>query len=405
MPFLLLTIKATAAVHRAVELWKQAGRPAIERPFLFADATEQPERHTTNSATGQRTQATEPRPADTRAALGAVRNPQPTWAKIAETGSTRADFQRVGKNGKVAKAVPKATPKTDQSAPRKFVRSDERRVGFVRDGTTPILDNMAGEVASAVNIALHMAGVAGHIRIEKLTRSVRGTISAGATKGADASMLLTHKDTMMQAARKADPGIIDIRTNETWTRIKIHQVPLARYGKPGGLELLRMELEAENPGLVIPLGVRWAGAWQTLEEKWRNGIIQSATAVVAIKDAAIAHDVLQRGGCRAAGTRLKAERYINAGLDAQCSICCEWGHTELRCGALGMARCGFCAGQHKTVDHECKVADCRTHKGKACKHVQAKCANCKGEHFAMSGRCPFKKSAIAGARTETANRS
>jgi len=59
------------------------------------------------------------------------------------------------------------------------------------------------------------------------------------------------------------------------------------------------------------------------------------------------------------------------GPDAQCAICCEWGHTELRCGAPGMARCGFCAGQHKTVDHECKAADYRTHKGKAYKHVQA----------------------------------
>ena len=78
--------------------------------------------------------------------------------------------------------------------------------------------------------------------------------------------------------------------------------------KPGGLELLRMELEAENPRLVIPLGVRWAGAWKTLEEN-----IRSATAVVAIKDVAIACDVLQRVWCRAAGTRPKAERYINAG--------------------------------------------------------------------------------------------
>ena len=109
MHFRLLTVKATAAGHRAVELWMQAGRPAIEGPFVFADAPEQPAQHIiNNSETGQRTQATEPRPAGTRAALGAVRNLQPTWAKIAEAGPTRADFQRIGKNGEVAKLYQKS---------------------------------------------------------------------------------------------------------------------------------------------------------------------------------------------------------------------------------------------------------------------------------------------------------
>ena len=57
MPFrlLLLTVKATAAGHRAVELWKQAGCPAIEGPFPLR----QPPR-TTSAAHRQQTVALRP---------------------------------------------------------------------------------------------------------------------------------------------------------------------------------------------------------------------------------------------------------------------------------------------------------------------------------------------------------
>jgi len=49
---------ATPAGHRAVELWKQAGRPAIEGAFHFADAPEQPARRIANNSKNPSDRAT-----------------------------------------------------------------------------------------------------------------------------------------------------------------------------------------------------------------------------------------------------------------------------------------------------------------------------------------------------------
>lgn len=55
-------------------------------------------------------------------------------------------------------------------------------------------------------------------------------------------------------------------------------MPVARC--PGKLDALRCELEAENPGMGIPMEVRWILSPERMEERQLNGrAIQGAVGV------------------------------------------------------------------------------------------------------------------------------
>jgi hypothetical protein len=89
-----------------------------------------------------------------------------------------------------------------------------------------------------------------------LNRNVKGILSDLVSTDSNAG-----KDLALLAARKADPGIIGVESNETWAKVKIHRVPLDRYMiEMDGLQILREEIESENPGVVIPTAPRWVGS-------------------------------------------------------------------------------------------------------------------------------------------------
>jgi hypothetical protein len=44
-----------------------------------------------------------------------------------------------------------------------------------------------------------------------------------------------------------------------------------------GLQLLREDIEAENPGLVIPVALWWVGSQKRIEERYGQGVIRGAT--------------------------------------------------------------------------------------------------------------------------------
>lgn len=70
---------------------------------------------------------------------------------------------------------------------------------------------------------------------------------------------LTLRDTAIRAARTADQGIVDVNAIETWRRVKVHGIPIARYVGKGsyGVDKLRAEIESENEGVEIPMAARW----------------------------------------------------------------------------------------------------------------------------------------------------
>jgi hypothetical protein len=87
-------------------------------------------------------------------------------------------------------------------------------------------------------------------------------------------MLIRYREIVIKAERKVDPGIVHIEMNELWERVKIHGVNFDRYlgRKTGGqLEKLRQELQAENEGVVLPLGISWIGGPNDVQKKKGEG--------------------------------------------------------------------------------------------------------------------------------------
>ena len=73
------------------------------------------------------------------------------------------------------------------------------------------------------------------------------------------------------------------------------------------------------------------------------------------------------------------------------------GHIGAQCDRT-TARCGWCAEDHRTKDHRCPVEGCGVKKGHWCRHTVAKCASCKGPHFAQANACAKKKAARGEAK-------
>jgi len=198
-----------------------------------------------------------------------TKTPKPTWAAITRR-AVRSGATMMDRNTKSTRATDTHANQVIASdvAIRKHVRPDERRIDFVRDSESalPLVDQTV-EINSATNIALHLARVPGHIRIERLQKSKKGTVTAAAARGTIAGMVIKFKETILKAIRKYDPGIVDLRTNEDWSRVKVHGIELSRYGKsPAGLRILRQEIEAENPGVIVPMAVQWIRPWKTINE-------------------------------------------------------------------------------------------------------------------------------------------
>lgn len=138
-------------------------------------------------------------------------------------------------------------------------------------------------------------------------------------------MILKYKDNIIGATRRVDPTVIDLVTNETWQRIKLHGVPLARYltVSSAGLDKLRDELESENDGLKIPLTIRWLGKAEDIAARWRQGLVNASSVTFAVKGEGIAERIVQNG-TRARGTRMRASYFVAAGPRALCTTCSGW---------------------------------------------------------------------------------
>jgi hypothetical protein len=273
---------------------------------------------------------------------------------------------------------------------------DERVIIFEHTPDAPQLDWVTvNQIASHVNNTLGRVAPA-HIRTEKFRVSQRGTLSTTARQGASAAMLLHYKKELIEAARKGDDRIINVRSNESWTELKI-LVPYAVYKDDDGIGRLREEIEAGNAGVLVPpFSIRWMRPKEVIEEIWGRGALPAGKASVVFKvpGKEVARQLLQEIWVN--GNRFRAEIYVRDRADTLCGKCSQWGHAEFRCREQA-PRCGMCSGDHTTATHECEVSVCRR-VGRGCQHIRSKCPNCGGMHFAQDGRCKAKREAIAIAR-------
>jgi hypothetical protein len=335
--------------------------------------------------------------------LGAVRSPTQTYAGALSSSAPRqseGEWKKIGSKGKVQKESSEDWPELRPLKPRNNPE-DDRKIIFPRDGRTPHARHPMA-ITSEVNRALRRAGVADHIRVLYIKRNMKGILSGLVRADSNAQQLLHFKDLVLKAAREADSGIVGVESNETWAKVKIHGVSLERYMTetgPEGLQILREEIEAENPGVVIPTAPRWVGSVNRIMERWGQGEIRGSTVTFAIQDKRIAERLLATG-LRAAGLRYKVERYAIEGPDAICANCSVWGHIAEKCDAP--ARCMYCAEDHPASQHHCLIPTCTEPKGPGhlCKYNKEKCANCGDKHIAQSGKCPDKQRAILAARDQ-----
>jgi hypothetical protein len=190
--------------------------------------------------------------------------------KVPATRINTDGFTMVGRKGKARKEVSESRPEDGLTKPTtRGNTEDDRKIIFPRDGCTPHpLDN-AMDILSEVNRALRRVGVPDHIRLAKLRRNENGVLTGLVEDRTNATQFLLYRETILRAARKADSGVIAVESNETWARLKIHGVPLHRYMRDDpaeGLRLLREEIEAENPGVTIPLA-GWLAAPRSIKAR------------------------------------------------------------------------------------------------------------------------------------------
>jgi hypothetical protein len=338
--------------------------------------------------------------------LGAVRPLKATYAQAAtaqaatalrqSTTTKEAGWNVMGPKGKVQKTASDdwLLPLKERSNPE-----DDRKIIFPRDGVTPHPGGNIGAILSEINRALRRAGVPEHIKLWALQRNAKGMLTALTRKDSNARQFLHFKDIILIAARKADPGIISVQSNETWAKLKIHGVPLNLYDMDArGLQTLREDIEAENPGVVIPIPPRWVGSQRRIRERHAQGEIRGATVMFAIQDKRVAERLLTTG-LRAAGRSYRVERYTIEGPDSLCAKCNAWGHIAEKCDSE-VYRCMYCARNHPTSQHTCGILECKDPKGQLCKYTTKQCANCSGKHIALSGECIHKQKATMEARAQ-----
>jgi len=209
-------------------------------------------------------------------------------------------------------------------------------------------------------------------------------------------MFLRFKKEILEAARKADRAIINVVANETWAELKI-LVPYDGYRHSNGLADLREQIEAENPGAVIPpLSMKCMRSASTIERYYQAGRLpkNAASVIFKVPGKVAAQKLLVE--MWVAGNKFRALPYIPSKADSLCGMCGQWGHSEFRC-QRGSATCTICAGSHRTEEHRCEVATCGK-VGKVCPHMEMKCPNCRGRHPAQDARCRAKRAAIEIAR-------
>jgi len=301
---------------------------------------------------------------------------QGNWAQraVVVAALPQVDFKRVSRSEK-PEWEPTGLEPIKGSIPR-----DERGIVFERAAGAPQINPaVAASTAAFVNIALSKVAPA-HVWTKAFRISVQGRLSTTARFGTSAVMLLRFKKEVLEAACKANRAIINVVANETWAELKI-LVPHDRYRHPNGLAELREQIEAENPGVMVPtLSMKWMRAVSTIERHYQAGRLpkNAASVIFKVPGKAAAQKLLVE--MWVAGNKFHALPYIPDKANTLCGACGQWGHSEFQC-QQGVATCTICADSHRTEEHRCQVATCGK-VGKVCPHTEMKCPNSGGCHGA-----------------------
>jgi hypothetical protein len=314
--------------------------------------------------------------------------PNPTFADLAALLATKPggqEWQEVSQRKKKHQKAKQA--ETSNLRPAKDCPKEARRLLFRREGPLTAPRSEREDIILAVNRGLAKEGFPGFIRAVDAGYTQTGSVTVLLERGALGTMLLpSYRDSLVAAARQADPAIISAELPEQWYRLKVHGVPIRRY-LGCGLALAREEIE-----LGTEFRLKRDPTWLRGSRELQNSTKKGSTIVITVGSLEEARKLLVNG-IRFGGSRYKAEHYWEVRVDTVCPRCCHLGHRSFKACGDHPPCCFICAGPHEGNEHVCRVVDCRAKPGVACQHMPAKCGNCGGPHTATAANCPAKREA------------
>ena len=105
---------------------------------------------------------------------------------------------------------------------------------------------------------------------------------------------------------------------QTWMKLKVHTVPLQRYYREGGQDLVKDEIEA-TLGLQLPVGVRWLRSASKIQQAQEEGA-QYSSIVITVPSENITNQ-LRSQGIYFRGRRHMVETYHDS-VKEVCLRCC-----------------------------------------------------------------------------------
>ena len=193
--------------------------------------------------------------------------------------------------------------------------------------------------------------------------------------------------TVVELALRRHFGTGKARLCEPWSKFLVHNVPTTMTP-----EEIRASFETTYTNLRMGQIPRWLTPADRRAGKETSSVVITLIGSHTLATLGTNKLLLRNLPCR-------MEEHIGFGAATQCRNCQKFGHHTRLCRSTDGPICAICAGNHTTRRHPCNVPACR--RGPACKHAQAKCANCGGPHRSYDPTCQLFVSPTAPPRGRT----
>lgn len=288
----------------------------------------------------------------------------PSLASVAmngvENASKMQEWTTVGK-----KTTPSQARMTHASQQK---IKDTRRLILIQD-PMQLIDISPLDIRNRINKAFADNNIKGPV-VNLIARTKNNNICISTTTDYNAEFLLEKKTIWENVVPH-----VAVQKDEPWYKVVAHGIPLADFNHEDGMEMIKQEVITFNKGLR-PIGMpHWISTMENRAIK-NAGSVAIAFATEQEANRAIQHRLY------IAGISVRVTKYYTVAPTTQCQKCQGYGHLDSYCRR--QATCALCGESHSTQQHYCSI--CKT-KGKACNHLAARCANCKGKHQASSKTC------------------
>ncbi|KAI5778057.1 hypothetical protein EDC01DRAFT_758423 [Geopyxis carbonaria] len=325
-----------------------------------------------------------------------------TWAQTIAQQTKYLEKQSVPK---APNNTPTATgwQKVEKKKVPQNLPGNLRRVVMQRSSNRNLSMAERSNILTAANVALRTSR--NSCRFQTIQVNAKGTITIMTREKEAAEEALKNSSDIIREVGRVCPDVIRIQPDETWNRLKIHDVSVTQgiYFRPQnirqGILRIKQDLEEQNSNLELKMDPRWLLSPRAIQEAMERMGRRASTIVICIKSNEKADELVARG-VRLGGSRLRVERYINAGPDTLCELCSRWGHMEYNCMPGTQAKCSICAGPHRSQKHKCEQRECAAPAGIACKFTVTRCSNCQGPHKATSNSCAKAREARAEGKAQ-----